>query len=61
MSTYCVNFAQWYSYEVEANSPDEAIEFAQDEFLDDVRCPVCRTEYDEVQVEDENGKEVAHY
>lgn len=21
MSTYYVNFAQWYSYEVEANSP----------------------------------------
>jgi hypothetical protein len=61
MSTYYVNFAQWYSYEVEADNSDEAIKLAQDEFLEDVRCPVCRTEYDEVQVEDENGKEVAHY
>lgn len=61
MATYTVSFAQWFPYEVEADSPDEAIEKAYEEFNEDMRRPIANTECDEVIVEDENNKEIAHY
>jgi hypothetical protein len=54
-------FAQWHTYEVEADNPEEAIDIAQEDFIDDMRRPIANTEYDEIIVEDENNKEVAHY
>ena len=61
MATYIVSFAQWHTYEVEADNPEEAINIAQEDFFDDMRRPIANLEYEEVMVEDEDGKEVVHY
>lgn len=61
MAVYTVSFAQWHEYEVEADNPDEAIDKAQEDFIHDMYRPIAITSYDEVMVEDEDGKEVAHY
>lgn len=54
--TYFVSFAQWYTYDIEAENMDEAIEKAQDEFAEDMTSLVANTEYDNVIVENEDGK-----
>lgn len=61
MATYTVMFAQWHTYEVEAENPEEAIDIAQEDFIQDMCRPIANTEYDEIIVEDENNKEIAHY
>lgn len=61
MATYTVSFAQWHTYEVEADDPDEAIDIAQEDFIQDMCRPIANTIYDEVMVENEDGEEVAHY
>lgn len=61
MATYTVSFAQWHTYEVEADNPKEAINIAQEDFFDDMRRPIANLEYEEVMVEDEDDKEVVHY
>ena len=55
---YTVSLAQWYTYEVEADDIDEAIEKATDEYISDISYPVCDTEYDSCIVEDENGEKL---
>lgn len=55
---YTVNLAKWYSYEVEADNMDEAINKATDEYVSDMSYPVCDTEYDSCIVEDENGEKI---
>lgn len=57
---YTVRFAQWYDYEFEADSEDEAIELAQEEFWHDMRSPLANLAWDEMIVEDENEKELEH-
>lgn len=61
MATYTVSFAQWHTYEVEAENPEEAIDIAQEDFIQDMCRPIANTEFDEIIVEDENNKEIAHY
>ena len=60
MAKYTVNFVQWHTYEVEADNVDEAIEQAGEEFRDDMSNPVANTLWDEMVVENEEGKEIAH-
>lgn len=57
---YTVRFVQWYNYEFEADNEDEAVELAQEEFKHDVRSPIANLVWDEMIVEDENGKELNH-
>lgn len=57
---YTVRFAQWYDYEFETDSEEEAIELAKEEFENDVRSPVANLVWDEIIIEDENGKELDH-
>ena len=47
MAKYRVEFAQWYSYEVEADTEDEAVEQAEEEFATDMRSPIANTVPDE--------------
>lgn len=55
---YTVSLAKWYSYEVETDDIDEAIDKATDEYVSDMRSPVCNTEYDSCIVEDVIGRTV---
>lgn len=48
MAKYEVTFTQYSSYEVEAETEDEAIDIAYYEFEADMRYPVANTFYDEV-------------
>lgn len=57
---YTVRFAQWYNYEIEADSEDEAVELTQEEFWHDMRSPIANLIWDEMIVEDENEKELEH-
>lgn len=57
---YTVRFAQWYDYEFEADNGDEAVELAQEKFRHDMRSPIAKLIWDEMIVEDENGKELDH-
>lgn len=64
MAKYRIDFAQWYSYDVEAESEDEAIELAEEEFATDMRSPIANVVPDETLVYevDENGeREIGHY
>ena len=47
-----VTFTQYYTYEVEAESEDEAVDIAHMEFVSDMRSPVANTAYDDVEVEE---------
>lgn len=47
---YSVTFYQTVTFDVEANSEDEAIEKALPEFDEYVRRPVARTDYDSIEV-----------
>jgi hypothetical protein len=50
MKEYKVYFTKYYAYYVEAETEDEAIEIAEDDFRADMRCPIADTTYDEVNV-----------
>lgn len=58
MAVFNVDIAQWYSYEVKADSLDEAIEQAINEFRSDMRSPIANLDYDEIIVTDENNEEL---
>lgn len=57
---YIISFAQWVSYEIEADNVDEAIEEAEEQYGYDMREPIANTVWDEMIVEDENHKEIEH-
>lgn len=59
--TYVVSFAQWDTYEVEAENVNEAIDKAYEDFHAEKSRPIANTIYDEVIVENEDGEELAHY
>lgn len=52
MKEYKIYFTKYYSYYVEADSEEEAIEIAEGDFEADMRCPIADTTYDEVEVEE---------
>lgn len=56
MTKYTVSFAQWSTYEVEADNVDEAIGQAKEEFNHDMRSPIANTIWDEMTVENEEGE-----
>lgn len=60
MAKFTVRFAQWNVYEVEADNVDEAIEQAEGEFIDDMITPIAYILWDEMLVENEEGKEIEH-
>lgn len=47
-----VTFTQYYTYEVEAKSEDEAVSKAYRQFESDMLNPVANTAYDDVDVEE---------
>ena len=47
--SYRVYFTKYYTYYVEAENEDEAIEIAKEVFRADMRCPIADTTYDEVE------------
>ena len=47
---YRVSFVQWYDYYVEADSEEEAVDIAEEDFVSDMRTPIANTTYDEVNV-----------
>lgn len=49
---YKVYFTQYYSYEVEAEDEDAAVDLAYEDFESDMRRPIARTYYDECEVEE---------
>ena len=51
MPKYKICFIQYYSYEVEAEDEDVAFEEAHEVFCSDMRDPIARTYYDEVEIE----------
>lgn len=51
---YTVSLARWYTYEVEADDMDEAIDKATDEYASDMSKPIWTAEYDSCIVEVEN-------
>lgn len=52
MPKFKVWFTQYYSYEVEAEDEDVAIDLALDDFYSEMRRPIARTYYDECEVEE---------
>lgn len=52
MPKFKVWFTQYYSYEVEAEDEDVAIDLALDDFHSEMRRPIARTYYDECEVEE---------
>lgn len=50
MKEYEVTFIQASPYTVEADSPEEAEAIAKDLFDKDMRRPIARTDYDDVEV-----------
>ena len=64
MAKYRIDFAQWYSYDVEAESEDEAIELAEEEFATDMRSPIANVVPDETlvyEVNEDGEREIGHY
>ena len=51
MKPYRVYFTKYYTYYVEAENEDEAIEIAENDFRADMRSPIADCTYDEVEVE----------
>lgn len=52
MNKYTVTFIKYYTYEVEADNEDEAIDLAFEEnFYRDMHSPIADCTYDEVEVE----------
>ena len=60
MAQFTIRFAQWTEYKIEADSADEAIEQAEEEFNYDMRSPIANTVWDEMIVENEHGEEIEH-
>jgi hypothetical protein len=61
MAVFNVSFAQWYHYEIEAETLEKAIEQAEEEFVSDMRDPVANISWNEMVVYDENDEEeLAH-
>ena len=54
---YKVYFTQYYSYEVEAEDEDAAVDLAYEDFESDMRRPIARTYYDECEVEEIDADE----
>lgn len=52
MTKYKVWFTQYYSYEVEAEDEDTAIDLAYEDFDIEMHRPIARTYYDECEVEE---------
>lgn len=54
MKEYRVCFTQYFYYTVTAEDEDKAIDLAEEDFRRDMHYPVARTDYDDVEVwEDE--------
>lgn len=51
MNKYTVTFIKYYSYDIEADNEDEAIDIAEEDFRADMRCPIADCTYDEVEVD----------
>lgn len=60
MAKFTVKFAQWTEYEIEADSVDEAIEQAEEEFESDMRSPIANIVWNEMIVDNEEGEEIEH-
>lgn len=58
MAHFTVNIAQWHTYEIDAETLDEAIDNAIDEFHSDMRFPLANLDYDEMFVDDEYGNTI---
>lgn len=56
MPRFNVTFTQYYSYEVEAENEDEAVNEAYGEFRADMCSPIADTHYDEAEVEEIDGE-----
>ena len=52
MSKYKVWFTQYYSYEVEAEDEDVAMDLALEDFYSEMCRPIARTYYDDCEVEE---------
>ena len=52
MGRFRITYTQYLTYEVEANTEDEALDIAYREFESDMKVPVACTLYDDVDVED---------
>lgn len=52
MAKYRVLFTQYYSYNVDAEDEQTAIDLAYDEFHSDMCCPIANTCYDDVEIEE---------
>ena len=52
MKSYRIYFTKYYTYYVEADNEDEAIEIAEEKFETDMRCPIADITYDEVESEE---------
>lgn len=52
MKEYKIYFTKYYTYYIEAETEDEAIEIAEGDFCADMRCPIADPTYDEVEVEE---------
>ena len=50
MPRFEVIFTQYYSYDIEADMEDDAIEEAEELFVAEMRYPVARTHYDDIEV-----------
>lgn len=64
MAKYWVDFAQWYSYEVDAEDEDEAVELAEEKFATDMRSPIANVVPDETlvyEVDEDGERETGHY
>ena len=49
MKEYNVTFTKYYNYYVEAESKEEAIKIAENDFRADMRSSIADTTYDEVE------------
>lgn len=52
MAKYRITFIQMYSYEVEAEGDSQAENIAYKEFANDMRSPIARTSYDDIEIEE---------
>jgi hypothetical protein len=53
MNKYRVCFIKYYTYEIEADNEDEAIDIAEDErFYPEMRSPIADCTYDEVECDE---------
>lgn len=51
MNKYTITFIKYYTYEVEADNEDEAIDEAEELFSSEMRRPIADCTYDEVEVD----------